>query len=296
MCFWLGIASARRRLSREYEALSFRVTGKMMNLDDGERDEIGCVEDVEPCDVTARELLNAEGPGASGGRERPPAKVDLLATCIREYLADGEWHPSIRPELEAQGFASGTIHDACRRIARVRKAPGSMSGGWEWRLHSSETPDSSTDHEHSAPAPRVSVEADSSTDRGKKPITTEQSKSQTSSTKRNGIDASDSRRVEESDQKQDLPRARERDRTIADLADGEVIAIFPGAQPIALDEPLPAGTATWSFPARPGDDPSDNEIVHECVSPMHRRQGHDWTAPNGRVVCGLCHPPMRAAA
>ena len=38
----------------------------------------------------------------------------------------------------------------------------------------------------------------------------------------------------------------------------------------------------------------DDVPVHECSDPAHRALGHDWTAPNGRRICGECHPPAHS--
>lgn len=33
------------------------------------------------------------------------------------------------------------------------------------------------------------------------------------------------------------------------------------------------------------------EIGPPCRYPAHRRVGADWETPDGRLVCGVCHPP-----
>jgi NrS-1 polymerase HBD domain/AAA domain len=189
---------AAGNIGRDPGALSFRVAGTPVTLDDGEQDEIGYAQNVELCHLTARDLLNTERPSTGGERDRPRAKVDVLVERIRDYLVDGRWHPSISPELEAEGFAWGTIQEARNRVARARKAPGTMSGAWEWRLDSSETADSSTDHKRSARALLVSPQSDSSTDRGEDPTTTEpveESDESDEAQRRRGIGLPKSRRV-----------------------------------------------------------------------------------------------------
>jgi hypothetical protein len=167
-------------IGRDPGALSFRIGGKVISLDDGEHDEIGYAHDIQQCAVTARDLLNADRLTAGPERDRP--KVDELADRIRNYLRDGGWHPSIRAELEAEGFAGGTIHAAQKRVARARKAFGTMAAGWEWRLLPSETADRSTDAKGLARTGGVSPQPDTSTDQAKNPTNTEESKCQTSLT------------------------------------------------------------------------------------------------------------------
>jgi len=129
------ILRAAGNVGRDPGALAFRVDGKWVDLDDGDRDENPYVWDVEPCDYTMRDLLNAERPGAGSAPERKRPKVDVLAERIREYLADGEWHPSLQPELEREGWSAGTIQRARERATKVPPRPrAGMSGGSEWKL------------------------------------------------------------------------------------------------------------------------------------------------------------------
>ena len=109
-------------------------------------------------------------------------KVDELVERIREYLADGEWHPSIQPQLRAEKFSEGTIQAARGRVARARKQAGSMDGGWEWRLHSSNTAETSRLRERNPRARDASQNPETSRDRDVNPITTELTKSQSSLT------------------------------------------------------------------------------------------------------------------
>ena len=138
------ILRAAANIGRDPGALSFRIGGKTVDLDDGTQDEIGHVYDVESCSLTARDLLNAERAVISKGA-RATSKIDQLCERIRHYLADGAWHPALRPQLETEGFSGGTVHEACKRVG-VESDKDGMAGGWIWRLPSSDPPDSSTDH------------------------------------------------------------------------------------------------------------------------------------------------------
>jgi hypothetical protein len=62
-------------------------------------------------------------------------------------------------------------------------------------------------------------------------------------------------------------------RTAAELSDEELLAIFPGSTVIKEGDLEGAGP------------------VHECGDPAHRALGRDWTAYEGRRICGECHPP-----
>ena len=87
--------------------------------------------DVEPCDYGIRHLLNAERLGSGGAAERQRPKEDELADRIREYLADGQWHPSLQPVLMSEGKAAGTIQRALKKATGVkpRSKPGMGGGG-----------------------------------------------------------------------------------------------------------------------------------------------------------------------
>ena len=172
---------AAGNIGRDPGAISFRIGGKLIDLDDGTSDEIGYVYDVEQCDVTKRDLLAADRATAPDDRERARPKIDVLVDRIREYLADGGWHPSIRVELEAEGFSGGTIHDAQSRVVYARKTPGTMNGAWQWRLKSSNSADTPTDRDASR-AGGHSRHSDTPTDQDINPINIDLSECRTSST------------------------------------------------------------------------------------------------------------------
>jgi hypothetical protein len=116
-------------------ALSFAVVERVVKLDDGDSDPIGYVIDVQPSDITERQLLRAERPQARDDDERQPSKVEQVEQIILERLADGEEHPSLEPELLAAGYRKTTIHGARRKLCPTpRKEDGSMDGPWLWRL------------------------------------------------------------------------------------------------------------------------------------------------------------------
>ena len=173
---------AAANIGRNPGALTFRIAEQTLTLDDGEPEGVPHVDAIEPCDVTLSALLRAERPRDES--EPRTIKVDELAERIREYLADGEWHPSIHPQLLAEKFSKGTIWAARGRVARARKEPGSLGGGWEWRLHSSDTPDTSGLRESPrARARGASHNPETSGLRGVSPTNTEDPISQSSLTK-----------------------------------------------------------------------------------------------------------------
>ena len=116
-------------------ALSYRITERLVCLDDGDSDLIAYVTDVQPCEITERQLLQAERPQARDGDGRLPSKAEQVERLIRDRLADGEWHESMTDELVAAGFAATTVGRARTTLCqRPRKGRGSMTEGWEWRL------------------------------------------------------------------------------------------------------------------------------------------------------------------
>ena len=127
----------RGNVGRDPGPLSFKITAKVEVLDDGDRDEIPYVRDVENCDVTIRDLLRADRPADPEPEQRPPTKLEQLKRIVGEYLADGEWHPSWRKKLESDGWARGTIATAVLRVAETKKVGGSMGAGGIWRLKTS---------------------------------------------------------------------------------------------------------------------------------------------------------------
>lgn len=175
---------ARANVGRDPGALSFRIDSQWLTLDDGHEDEVPFATDVEPCDVTIRDLLRADRPQGPDPEQREPGKQEQLEELITDYLADGLWHPNLTDNLKRDGWAHGTIQAARSKVARARKQAGTMAGGWEWRLLdvSSRSADSSTLPDGLACARSVYVEADSSTLPGETPIGKEESKSQGSAT------------------------------------------------------------------------------------------------------------------
>ena len=160
---------AAGNIGRNPGAVAFRIGGTVIDLDDGGRDDVGYAYDLRPCSVTARDLLNADrlgGPGSSS--DAPASKVEQVAERIAVYLADGEWHPSIRAELEAERFSHGTIADAVKRVADTRKTPGTMNGPWQWRANSSNSSGTSADRRGSR-AGGFSLQSGSSADQGLNP-------------------------------------------------------------------------------------------------------------------------------
>lgn len=224
---------AAGNIGRDPGALSFRIGGRTVDLDDGTQDELGYVFDIEACAITARDLLNVDR--GIGADDTPGvSKVGQACGRIRDYLADGEWHPALRPTLEAEGFGGGTIHSACKRVGVEIKKQG-LTGGWRWRLRSSETRDFSTDRPPIARARSNSLEAGPSTLQDETPASTEAPNSKTSST--NGIAMLDvpSRRAKESVSA--THHRRSAGRTVADLTDAELLDIFPASR----IERIPAG-------------------------------------------------------
>lgn len=167
---------AAGNIGRDPGAVSFRIGGRMVELDDGTSDEIGYVYDVEPCHVTARDLLAADRGSRGDDGERARPKVEVLAERIADYLADGQFHPSMRDELEAEGFTVGTIEDAKKRVGVYSRKERSLNGKWQWRLNSSNFSDSSTLRAAVSRARTWCLSnSDSSTDQASNPTNTEES-------------------------------------------------------------------------------------------------------------------------
>lgn len=175
----------RSSFGRAPGTLSFRLTAESLVLDDGKEDEIVVATDLEQCSVTIRDLLRADRTGQPDADGREQGKQAQLEQIIAEYLADGEWHPSLEKTLKASGWKHGTIQAARSKIARADKEGGTMNGGWLWRLKdgpSLHSTDSSTLPDASR-AGRVRTNPDSSTLLGESPVGKEESKSQSSATK-----------------------------------------------------------------------------------------------------------------
>jgi hypothetical protein len=205
------IVRAAGNIGRDPGALAFRIGGKMIALDDGSTDEIGYAHDVQSCHVTARELLEAErGSSSTNSDTRNVTKTEELCEVIAEYLADGGWHPSLRGDLLAGGWSIGTVVAAQKRVAIVRKVR-SMNGGWEWRLNNSSNSTRLFDSSGASRARSSSTETDSSTLHPKTPLSTEESKSQASSTNGPSAGRTPVRRVEESVSAEHIARVRARE-------------------------------------------------------------------------------------
>ena len=124
----------RANVGRDPGALEFRIDTETVRLDDGHDDETPYAANVRPCHVTLRDLLNADRPKAPDKGPREPGKQEQLRDIIRDYLADGDWHPALTPRLEADGWAAGSIQYARDKIADTDKRSGQMGAGWYWRL------------------------------------------------------------------------------------------------------------------------------------------------------------------
>lgn len=130
---------------RDPGALAFRIDERLVQLDDGDSDLIGYVTDVQPCDITIRQLLRADRPQVREADEREPSKAEHVEQLILERLADGEWHDAMREELIAAGYSGTTVDRARKKLCQPpRKQPGAMTAPWLWRLlpeHATRQPD-----------------------------------------------------------------------------------------------------------------------------------------------------------
>jgi hypothetical protein len=182
----------RSNVGRDPGALSFMIGAKWMDLDDGDKDEIPYVGEVQNCDVTIQDLLRAEKPQPSDPEQQPPKKVEQLKQIISDYLADGEWHPSLRDKLHVDGWTVGTIVAAAKDVTK-EKGRDTMNDGWYWRLEKSRSATPAAVSSHSADSLTLletlartrEVSPGKLTLRKEVPessITTEESKSQSSAT------------------------------------------------------------------------------------------------------------------
>jgi AAA domain len=136
------IVRGKGNVGRNPGALSFRIAEKFLDWGDqdpdGTADGVGYITDVQPCDVTERQLLHPK-PDA---RDRDVSKAQVAQEYITLALADGDWHESkpIEERLAAMDITSGSTITTAKENAGVksRKRPGVTHGPWEWQIpHSS---------------------------------------------------------------------------------------------------------------------------------------------------------------
>jgi hypothetical protein len=127
------VLRGKGNVGRNPRALAYRIAERNVELDDGDSDLIGYVADVEPCDVTERELLSTGRPQAPD-EEREPSKAEQVEAIILERFGDGQERPSIYEELRGRGFAHTTVERARKALCTTRKEPGEMGRGWLWTL------------------------------------------------------------------------------------------------------------------------------------------------------------------
>ena len=116
-------------IGRNPGALAFRVTARLHEHDDGRVSGVPLVTEVEPCEITMRDLA----PGRMVGTDDPEEpKVQQLAQVIAGALADGEWQKAA-DVLDGQEFTKGTIARA-KRAAGVETERRGYPAQVFWRL------------------------------------------------------------------------------------------------------------------------------------------------------------------
>jgi putative DNA primase/helicase len=108
-------------IGRDPGTYEFSVRAQELSIED-ELEEIPYVADLKPSEVTFRSLTRTV-------KEDAPAKrlVSDVKTIIDERLSDGQWHPSMLPELLEHGYLKTTIYDAAASTQKKQAA-----SGWWW--------------------------------------------------------------------------------------------------------------------------------------------------------------------
>jgi AAA domain len=164
------VLRGKGNIGRNPGALSFRIAEKFLDYgeDDPNRiaDGVGYINDVQPCDVTERQLLTVK----QSDPDRPPSKVERAAQIIDVALLDGEWHDAGPICAKLAGFElghKGTVTAAKLRLGVETRKQATMDGGWEWRIEQSfnSTPSpvpsaAGADASNSAPSPVPSTPGD----------------------------------------------------------------------------------------------------------------------------------------
>ena len=142
------ILRGKGNVGRNPGALSFRIAEKFLDWDDDEpvnpeEDGIGYITDVEPCDITERQLLRTKL------SDRPMSKVEQAEALIRMALLDDEWHPCapIREELAKLGLNNNANVNAAKHRAGAvaSKQAGVTNGPWGWQIVGSSIPGANPD-------------------------------------------------------------------------------------------------------------------------------------------------------
>jgi hypothetical protein len=110
-------------IGRDPGTYEFTVRAKEL-LIEGETEEIPYIDDLQPSDVTYRDLTRTQKEEGAPGT----TKLAEARSLIEQRLADGQWHPSMIDELIEQGFTKSTAYRAAEPTAKLQSA----ANGWYW--------------------------------------------------------------------------------------------------------------------------------------------------------------------
>ena len=107
-------------VGRNPGALSFRIEEKEIVYDSGEKGPEAFVTDLEPCDLTERDLLS----GSESEQQTPEEKAWVTTQIIEqleEKLRDGNGHRGVETELMEDGYSKTSIYRATNDLGVVKK-------------------------------------------------------------------------------------------------------------------------------------------------------------------------------